>query len=447
MSADRAATIFALSSGSGRAGVAIIRLSGTNALAAYAALCPDDPLPPPRRVQRVTLIAPDSDDIIDHGLALIFRAPRSYTGEDVVEFHVHGGPSVIQAMLQTLGRVDGLRMAEAGEFTRRAFENGKIDLTAAEGIGDLVAASTEAQRRQAVNQAGGAFAAAIEDWRARLIRLLAHSEAEIDFPDEDLPDGIAAHARADLMVLAKELGRVLDDRHRGEVIRDGVRVAIIGPPNVGKSCLLNCLARRDVAIVSDQPGTTRDVLEVHLELGGYPVTVWDTAGLRETADRVEAEGVRRALARAAAADVTLALRESGQTPDHYGASGGATAKKRIFLRTKCDLAAKTSESVSIPGEIAVSSKTGAGIGDLLECLVAFVASRVGSAEPAVITRERHRQCLRRAVDALGRAETAVSAELFSEDIRLAVRALESVIGRVDVEQVLDVVFRDFCIGK
>jgi len=447
MTADEAATIYALSSGSGRAGVAVIRLSGNRACGAFETLCPGQTLPPPRRVRRTTLVEPESGNIIDHGLAMTFLAPNSYTGEDVVEFHVHGGSAVVQAVVEALGRIGGLRMAEAGEFTRRAFENGKIDLTAAEGIGDLVAASTEAQRRQAVMQAGGAFAAQIEDWRVRLIRLLAHAEAEIDFPDEDLPEAIAGQARSDVVVLAEEMRQVLDDRRRGEVIRDGVRVAIIGPPNVGKSSLLNCLAQRDVAIVSDQPGTTRDVVEVHLDLGGFPVTVWDTAGLRETGDRVEAEGVRRALARADAADVTLVLRETGQAPARYGVSAGGGANQRIFLRTKSDLAANPVETVVVPGEISVSSKTGAGINSVLDRLVEAVASQFGSEEPAVITRERHRQCLLRAVEALDRAEAAASAELFSEDLRLAVRALESVMGRVDVEHILDIVFKDFCIGK
>jgi tRNA modification GTPase len=311
----------------------------------------------------------------------------------------------------------------------------------------LVAAQTDAQRRQAVNQAGGAFAATVEDWRTRLIRLLAFAEAEIDFPDEDLPAASVLEARKDLAILTEELAAVLNDRHRGERIREGLRVAIIGPPNVGKSSLLNCLAKRDVAIVSDQPGTTRDVLEVHLDLGGYPVTLWDTAGLRETADGVEAEGVRRALARAEMADITLVLREVGHAPAGCAVPDRPDGKGRILLRTKCDVAAEPANDRPVPGEIAVSSRTNAGIEQLLECLVADIASRFGSAEPVVITRERHRQSLQRAVEALTRAQLAVSVELSAEDLRLAVRAMESVMGRVDVEQILDVVFKEFCNGK
>ncbi|HJQ59228.1 MAG TPA: tRNA uridine-5-carboxymethylaminomethyl(34) synthesis GTPase MnmE, partial [Vineibacter sp.] len=312
-------TIYALASAlpsrRGGAGVAVIRLSGPRADEAFIFLTEpgayargrsarDPSVPTPRRPLRRPFLEPTTGEVIDRGLAMRFAAPRSYTGEDVYEFHLHGGRAIIDAALAAIGRLSFCRLAEPGEFTRRAFEHGKLDLTEAEAIADLAMAETAAQRRQALRQSDGALGRLYEDWRTLLLRSLAHLEAEIDFPDEDLPQGIAAKVRPDLQTLRAAIASHLDDR-RGERLRDGLAIAIVGPPNAGKSSLLNLIARRDAAIVSSIAGTTRDVIDVHLDLDGYPVTVADTAGLRDSGDVIELEGVRRARARAEDADIRL----------------------------------------------------------------------------------------------------------------------------------------------
>lgn len=301
-------TIVALASGAGRAGVAVVRVSGPMAGAVLGALV--GALREPRVATLVRLRDPTSGEELDRGLALWFPAPASFTGEDVAELHVHGGPAVVEAVIRACLSA-GARPAEPGEFTRRAFENGKLDLAQAEGLADLVDAETEGQRRQALRQSKGSLSALYEGWRTRLIEAAALIEAEIDFPDEGLPGALAQRAELILRSLAAEMGAHLDDSHRGERIRDGYRIAIIGAPNAGKSSLLNALARREAAIVSELPGTTRDVVEVRLVLGGFPVWIADTAGLREAADAVEAEGVRRALVRAEEADLRVGLVEAG----------------------------------------------------------------------------------------------------------------------------------------
>ncbi|MBK8543005.1 MAG: tRNA uridine-5-carboxymethylaminomethyl(34) synthesis GTPase MnmE [Caulobacteraceae bacterium] len=302
-------TIAALATGAGRAGVAVIRLSGPAAGSTLSALTARD-LPKPRMATREAFCDPRTGVSLDDGLALWFPGPHSFTGEDVVELHIHGGPAVIAAVIDAALSQPGVRPAEPGEYTRRAFENGKLDLAEAEGLADLVDAETEGQRRQALRQRRGALSAVYEGWRARLIEAAALIEAEIDFPDEDLPGALAQRASPILQALANDMGQHLNDAHRGERIRDGFRIAIVGPPNAGKSSLLNALAQREAAIVSDIPGTTRDVVEVRLVLAGFPVWIADTAGLREAADAIEAEGVRRALARAEEADLRMAVVEA-----------------------------------------------------------------------------------------------------------------------------------------
>jgi tRNA modification GTPase len=306
-------TIAALATGAGRAGVAVIRLSGPDAGATLSALTARD-LPKPRMATREAFCDPRTGVSLDDGLALWFPGPHSFTGEDVVELHIHGGPAVIAAVIDAALSQPGVRPAEPGEYTRRAFENGKLDLAEAEGLADLVDAETEGQRRQALRQRRGALSAVYEGWRARLIEGAALIEAEIDFPDEDLPAALAQRAGPILQALADDMGQHLNDAHRGERIRDGFRIAIIGPPNAGKSSLLNALAQREAAIVSDIPGTTRDIVEVRLVLAGFPVWIADTAGLREAADAIEAEGVRRALARAEEADLRIGVVEAGSDP-------------------------------------------------------------------------------------------------------------------------------------
>jgi tRNA modification GTPase len=327
MSSIREDTIFALATAPGRAGIAVVRVSGPKADAALSALT-RRPLPPERKAILRSLFGKMGNDRIDEALIVRFAKPNSYTGENTVEFQIHGGQAVVASLLQALAAQEGLRLAEPGEFTRTAVLNGRLDLTQAEAIADLIAAETEAQRRQALRQFEGALAALYEDWRTRLIRSAAWIEASIDFADEDVPDNAARDARLALLAVANEIRSHLDDGRRGEILRDGLHVAIIGPPNAGKSSLVNALARRDVAIVSPVPGTTRDVIEVRLDLKGYPVVLADTAGLRESADAIEEEGVRRALARAESADLRLLVMDATlpETEISSPVYGGGAAK-------------------------------------------------------------------------------------------------------------------------
>ena len=382
---------------------------------------------------------------IDAGLLLWFSGPESFTGEDVAEFHVHGGRAIVEAMLAALAKVPGLRLAEPGEFTRRAVEHGKFDLTAAEGLGDLIAAETEAQRRQALRQYDGALADLYEGWRARLIGQAAWVEASIDFSDEELPDDVFAKARSAIASVAGEIARHLDDGGRGEIIREGLRIALIGPPNAGKSSLLNALARRDVAIVSEIPGTTRDIIEVKLDLGGYPVIVADTAGLRETGDVIEIEGVRRALERAREAELVVLVLD-GQAGARPALAPDVEARLCLTVWNKRDLAKHATRD----GEINISTKSGEGLDAFVAALMAQVSGLADTQrESPPLTRARHREALLEAQNALRRALAVPDdqPELMAEDVRLALRALGRIMGRVDVEELLDVIFRDFCIGK
>jgi tRNA modification GTPase len=449
-------TIFALSTASGRAGLAVVRISGPAAGPALKALGgPENPIP--RQARLVRFESPEDGRPLDQGLALWFPGPRSFTGEDLVELHLHGGRAVVGALLEALGRLPALRPAEPGEFTRRAFDNGKLDLSEVEGLADLIAAETEAQRRQALRQMSGALSETTEAWRARLLRVLAHLEATLDFPDEDLPVGIETALGGEVATLAEELAAHLDDRQRGERLRDGFQIVILGAPNVGKSSLLNAIARRDAAIVSETAGTTRDLIEVHLDLGGYPVTLTDTAGLRAGSDpagdgiedAVEMEGMRRAKARAAAADLKLVVAAAPDWPRLDGETESLLDDSAWLLLNKIDLSEPPRrERHRGRPLLAVSARTGAGLADLLARLEAEAVARLGvsGAAPAV-TRQRHRAALEDCRAALLRAGEARSSDLRAEDLRLAVRALGRITGRVDAEEVLDVIFRDFCIGK
>ena len=481
-------TIFALSSGRGPAAIAVVRISGPRAGDALQSL--GVKIPEPRKAGLARLRDPRTNEIIDEALALWFPAPHSETGEDVAELQLHGGRAVVAATLSALASLDGLRMAEPGEFTRRAFENGKLDLTAVEGLADLVSAETEGQRRQAFRQMKGALGRKAESWRERLIQALALVEARIDFSDEaDVPEDLVAPALVLARELASEIAAALADGRRGERLRDGLVVAIAGPPNAGKSTLLNRIAKREAAIVSPYAGTTRDVIEVHLDLGGLPVTLLDTAGIRDTDDPVEREGVRRAEARAAAADLVLWL-EDASAPSPAAAvsaiGGSATGPVRWLVRNKIDLAGAgqrnepridregRNEDESIPIKplrnivnkeltdinepefirneqiFFLSAVTGDGFDALLSKLAQFAEKHLAGGESALITRERHRQVLGDAVAALGRALSPAVAgreDLLAEELRTAARALGRLTGRVDVEDILDVIFRDFCIGK
>ncbi|AMJ62159.1 tRNA uridine-5-carboxymethylaminomethyl(34) synthesis GTPase MnmE [Bosea sp. PAMC 26642] len=429
-------TIVAVSSGSGRAGVAVLRLSGPGvrfALETFAGVIPE----PRKAVLR--RLRDGQGETIDTALVLFFPAPASFTGEDVAEFHVHGSRAVLARMLAALTALPGFALAEPGEFTRRAFEAGKLDLAAVEGLADLIDSETEWQRRQALRQMEGALGASVEDWRLRLIGAMALLEAEIDFSDEgDVGSHIVDDARAMLAAILADLRAALGSFAMGERVREGFVVVLAGPPNSGKSSLLNALARRDVAIVSAIPGTTRDAIEVRLDLKGLPVTLIDTAGVRESTDPVESEGVRRSLALIARADLVLSLRAIDSEPNSIAADD-----RTMAIATKSDLAGTV-----FPNEMALSVWSGQGIDDLL----AAIAERLigeASSEPALLTRERHRQAVREAIVALERAVAGESAqiELLAEDVRVAVGALERLVGRIDVEDVLDQLFNGFCIGK
>jgi tRNA modification GTPase len=441
-------TIFALSSGRPPVAVAVIRVSGPRARVALEILAGG--VSEPRRARLTRLRDRPGGDVLDQALTLWFPAPNSETGEDMAELQVHGGQAVIAAVLAALGRIDGLRPAEPGEFTRRAFENGRLDLTAVEGLADLIYAETEAQRRQAYRQLAGTLGQRVENWRTLLIETQALVEAGIDFPDEgDVPDKLLAPALAVARSLREEIAAALADDKRGERLRDGLVVAIAGPPNAGKSSLLNRLARRDVAIVSPHAGTTRDVIEVHLDLEGYPVTLLDTAGIRDTRDPVEMEGVRRARERAAAADLVLWVIDTTVDAAYVGPGEGTASTWQV--RNKTDLAGQGLKPLSCPsGDVfPISALTGAGVGELIAGLTRFAGAALQGAEASLVTRERHRGALRKVVEALDRAsgEGSGREDIVAEELRLAARELGRLTGRVDVEHILDVIFRDFCIGK
>jgi tRNA modification GTPase len=440
-------TIFALASGPGRSGVAVIRLSGTRTgeiLDAVAGL----PRPKPR-LAALRAFRSDSGAVIDQGLALWFEGPASFTGEDCAEFHVHGGSAVIEALASRLTQL-GARPAEAGEFTRRAFQNGKMDLTEAEGLADLIDAETEGQREQALSQMTGALRSLYEDWREQLISVLAAIEGEVDFPDEeDVPDTLSDTAGPPLEALSQALAQHLDDGRRGERVREGFSIALIGEPNAGKSTLLNALARRDAAIVTDIPGTTRDVVEVRLVLGGFPVIIADTAGLRDAADQVEAEGVKRALKRAESADLRLGVVDvSRETfPDKLLET---LRPNDALILNKMD----QGQTLHLSDELGMTrfklcAKSGEGLPALEGWLERLVVERLSRREAPALSRARHRQAVERALDHLNAARGQLSRapELAASDVHLAIRALESLTGRIDVEDVLDRVFSQFCIGK
>lgn len=439
-------TIVAVATGSGRAAIAVLRLSGPATRRILEVLAGSVPQP---RFASLRAIYASDGAVLDRALVIFFSAPASFTGEDVAELHLHGGPAVIAAVLGRLLETRLCRLAEAGEFSRRAFINGKLDLTEAEGIADLIDAETETQRRQAMRQLEGALSLTVENWRERLVDTMALVEASLDFSDEgDVPEGLMDEAVSAASLVGKEIETVLNDGARGERLRDGFTVVIAGPPNVGKSTLINRIAGRDVAIVSPVAGTTRDMIELHCDLGGTPVVFVDTAGLRDTDDPVEREGVVRARKRAQAADLVLLLFDNKIDADTDGATGfeAVAPENIIMVRTKYDL---QPDDEVMEGAVVVSAKTGAGIDILLKRIEQQFAGRSDS-QTALITRERHRTALTDAARHLSRvsaAHVSTSPELLAEDIRLGMRALGRITGRVDVEDVLDRLFAGFCIGK
>lgn len=452
-------TIFALSSGRPPAAIAVVRISGPNARAALEQLA--GRVPEPRRAGLARIRDPQNGEVIDEALALWFPGPNSETGEDTVELQLHGGRAVIAAVLATLGRIAGFRPAEAGEFTRRAFENGRLDLTAVEGLADLIGAETEAQRRQAFRQMKGLLGQRVETWRVRLIEALALVEARIDFSDEaDVPEDLTGPALKIARELRDEIAAVLAEAGRGERLREGLVVAIAGPPNAGKSTLLNRIAKREAAIVSPVAGTTRDVIEVHLDLDGYPVTLMDTAGIRDSDDPVEQEGVRRARHRVSEADLVLWVVDAQARERATGVSEpGAIVSEGAMtwiVRNKIDLlppSKRTEQRNEVKDDsiviYSISATDGLGLAGFLTDLGEFARSYFGP-ESAILTRERHRNALKSAEASLTMAlaeGTAGREDIVAEELRSAAQQLGRLTGRVDVEDILDVIFRDFCIGK
>jgi tRNA modification GTPase len=441
-------TIFALSSGRPPAAIAIVRISGPAAGAALAKLAGRMPAP---RAATLATLRNAAGAAIDEAVTLWFPAANSATGEDVAELQVHGSRAVLAAIFEELGRIEGLRAAEAGEFTRRAFENGKLDLTEAEGLDDLIHADTEAQRRQALRQFKGLLGQRAEDWRRQIIEASALVEAGIDFSDEgDVPDELIAPALEKVAGLLSEIEQMLAASAHSERLREGLVVAIAGPPNAGKSTLLNRLARREAAIVSPHAGTTRDVIEVHLDLEGYPVVLLDTAGIRDTIDPVEEEGVRRARDRAADADLVLWLTEP--MADVGLPEAQASARGPVWLLVnKVDLVrGDGARPAAFDGRsFRISAEHGQGVGELTTELGKYAADYFGAGESALVTRTRQRGLLETTVSALRRAGEVRSGadELLAEELRLAAHALGRLVGKVDVEDILDKIFRDFCIGK
>ena len=436
-------TILALATGSLHAATALIRISGNGASRTANILGFK------LQKQRLASVAilKDGERKLDEALVIFFKGPRSYTGEDVMELHVHGGRAVIEAVINTLQKQEGFRIAEPGEFTKRAVLNGKMDLTKAEGINDLIKAETEAQRVQSFAQVDGALSEIAFGWREKAIKIAAHVEAYIDFPDEEIPESTLTGLGDEMSVLIRDIEKGLNDGRRGEILREGFRVAVIGPPNAGKSTLVNWLSKRPVSIISEQPGTTRDVLEASLDLGGYPVIIADTAGLRASTDPIENEGIKRAQEWAKTANSRLILLEP---------STEAGFLERLKPNPECDLVVLNKIDL-LPRDfkkeqtLAISLKDEIGLDKLLNGLKKIVSKSMVGQEPPVITRTRHREALQSCLNSIKSAKTALLSdeepEIVAEELRAATKSLGRVVGAVDVEDLLDVVFGDFCIGK
>ena len=445
-------TIFALSSGQGRAGVSVIRVSGPETKQAILSLTNGKNIPGPRRAALRWFYDPDKNEKLDQGLLLWFPSPDSFTGEDVAEFHIHGGYAVVTGFLDALSRLPNLRSAEPGEFSRRAFDNGKMDLTSVEGLVDLINSETESQRRQALRQMDGKLADIYEGWRQEIITAMAYLEADIDFSEEEIPEDVTQRVRPIIEKLFSEIRSHLEDSNRGERLRDGLQVVILGSPNAGKSSLLNYLSKRETAIVSDIAGTTRDLLEVHLDIGGFPVTVVDTAGLRNSDDTVEKEGIRRAESRAENADFKIVLIDRSSDAPLQRHLMKHIDQNTMVLWNKCDLVdrdADVDKNLDSLGEWIVSVKTEAGIDGFMEAFRGEVEKRMELTAAPSLTRTRHRANLQSSIRHLDRFLSSgdLELELLSEDLRMAARDLGRITGFVDVEEILEKIFKEFCVGK
>ncbi len=442
-------TIYALSSGFGVSGVAVIRISGIGTKEIIQRLIKDE-LPPPRMATLKKISKINTSELIDEGLLLWFPGPESYTGEDMAELHVHGSIAVIRSILDQLSNLENCRVAEPGEFTKIAFQNGKINLLKAESISDLISAETEIQRQQALKIMSGRSSDKFNSLREMLLKILSNVEAKIDFPEEDLPDDIIKNIKIDSEKIIKEIEKILDDQKVGERIREGFKIAIIGPSNAGKSSLLNYLSKRDVAIVSEIAGTTRDVIEAHLNLDGYPVVISDTAGIRESKDEIEKKGIKLALKRAEDADLNIIVIES-KSVDFTGFLNDLVSEKSIIVINKIDLGDKNiNHQIEKFNPVFLSIKNETNLDELINRIKDKLKNKFVSSNETLITRERHRQSLEACVQNLKNFEEKNSKEDFdkaAEDLRLATRHLGMIVGKVDVEEILGSIFSDFCIGK
>ncbi len=442
-------TIYALSSGAGVSGVAVIRISGIGTKEIIQSLIKDE-LPSPRLATLKKINKINTSELIDEGLLLWFPGPESYTGEDMAELHVHGSIAVIRSILDELSKVENCRIAEPGEFTKIAFQSGKINLLKAESISDLISAETEIQRQQALKIMSGRSSEKFNALREMLLKILSNVEAKIDFPEEDLPEDVIKNIKIDSEKIRREIEQILDDKKVGERIREGFKIAIIGPANAGKSSLLNLLSKRDVAIVSEIAGTTRDVIEAHLNLNGYPVVISDTAGIRESKDEIEKKGIKLALKRAEDADLNIIVIEP-KSIDFTGFLNDLINEKAIIVINKVDLGYKNiNHQIEKFNPIFLSIKNETNLDELINRIKDKLKNKFVSSNETLITRERHRLSLEACVHNLKNFEEKNSKEDFdkaAEDLRLATRHLGMIVGKVDVEEILGSIFSDFCIGK
>ncbi len=441
-------TIYALSSGAGLSGIAVIRISGSETEKVILTLT-KKVLPTPRVATLRKIFSCKSNDLIDEGIIIWFPGPNSYTGEDMAEFHIHGSKAVIQAILDNLSKIENCRLAEAGEFTKTALYNEKINLLKAEGIGDLIASETEIQRKQALKIISGKNSYKFNSWREILLKNLANFEAKIDFPDEDLPIDILKNTKKDIDVVRSEIKKTLNDSKVGERIREGFKIAILGPTNVGKSSLLNYFSNREVAIVSEIAGTTRDVIEVHLNIDGFPVVMFDTAGIRKSENEIEKKGIKLALKKAQDADLNILVFEP-KSVDFSHFFKDLDLKKSIFVVNKSDLDLKKPEELEQYNPISISVKNEINIDQLISQIKKNLKIKFVNIEDTTITRERHRQQLMQCasyLDDFFKKESENDFDKAAEDLRLATRHLGMLVGKVDVEEILGSIFNDFCIGK
>ena len=441
-------TIYALSSGPGLSGIAVIRISGNETKKVLFNMIKGS-IPLPRVASLKQILDIKTKKLIDEGIVIWFPGPNSYTGEDMAEMHVHGSRAVIKSILDNIEKVKNCRLAEAGEFTRIAFQNDKINLLKAESIGDLIASETEIQRKQALKIMSGKSADKFNSWRESLLKILSKFEAKIDFPDEDLPKDILKNIKNESEKVKSEIRKILDDSKVGEKIREGFKIAIIGPTNAGKSSLLNYLSRREVAIVSEMAGTTRDTIEVHLNIDGFPVVMSDTAGIRNSEDEIEKKGIKLALKKAEDADLNILVFEP-KSIDFHDFLKDLDLKKSLFVINKSDLGLKKNQDLEKYSPITISIKDDLNIDKLIEQIKKNLKNKFMSIEDTMITRERHRQHLEQCVthlDEFSKKNNEKDFDKAAEDIRLATRHLGMLVGKVDVEEILGSIFNDFCIGK